>query len=244
MFEALRKNIQTVQEGITAGLQRLSVAEKAPSSSESRVDFTAGSDLLELYQTQWATMHHMANQNGQLAEVVDSKITKLMQECEKQHNQIIEIHSLLAHLPNIMSQLHSMLSTIGSVRGLFEEVEGEILTLEDLEEELLLQEKTLDMRLSLALARENTTHKLKQFRNDLSTSHQMKVKELEKKEEEKRKEKEKIYESQFLEDIKEYQARGTIKSISSEKSNEDVKLEDIELDEDRGPLESFLDSAD
>lgn len=40
----------------------------------------------------------------------------------------------------------------------------------------------------------------------------MKVKELEKKEEEKRKEKEKIYESQFLEDIKEYQARGTIKS--------------------------------
>lgn len=42
----------------------------------------------------------------------------------------------------------------------------------------------------------------------------MKVKELEKKEEEKRKEREKIFESQFLEDIKEYQARGTIKSRS------------------------------
>lgn len=36
-----------------------------------------------------------------------------MQECERQHNQIVEIHSLLAHLPNIMSQLHSMLATIG-----------------------------------------------------------------------------------------------------------------------------------
>lgn len=53
----------------------------------------------------------------------------------------------------------------GSVRGLFEEVEGELLALEDLEEELSLQEKTLDMRLSLAIAREKTSHKLKQLRS-------------------------------------------------------------------------------
>lgn len=44
------------------------------------------------------------------------------------------------------------------MRGLFEEVEGGLLTLEDLDEELSLQEQILDLRLSLALAREKHTH--------------------------------------------------------------------------------------
>lgn len=50
-------------------LQRLSVAENEAPPSESKVDLTAGSEVLELYQTQWATMHHMAVQNAEKAEV-------------------------------------------------------------------------------------------------------------------------------------------------------------------------------
>lgn len=45
------------------------------------------------------------------------------------------------------------------MRGLFEEVEGGLLALEDLDEELSLQEQILDLRLSLALAREKHTHR-------------------------------------------------------------------------------------
>ncbi|KAK8741894.1 hypothetical protein OTU49_001999, partial [Cherax quadricarinatus] len=113
-----------------------------------------------MYQTQWATMHHMAEQNAKVAQNIDGAITTLADECENQHSQMAEIHSLLAHLPNIMAQLHSMLATIGSMRGLFEEVEGGLLELQDLDEDLSLQEKTLDLRLSLALSREKHTHTL------------------------------------------------------------------------------------
>lgn len=51
------------------------------------------------------------------------------------------------------------------MRGLFEEVEGGLLTLEDLDEELSLQEQTLDLRLSLALAREKQTHTLNSLKS-------------------------------------------------------------------------------
>lgn len=58
-----------------------------------------------------------------------------------------------------------ILST-GSMRGLFEEVEGGLLALEDLDEELSLQEQTLDLRLSLALAREKHTHRLNVLKSE------------------------------------------------------------------------------
>lgn len=51
-------------------LQRLSVGEKsATTPTESNVNLAAGEDLLQMYQTQWATMHHMAEQNAKLAQV-------------------------------------------------------------------------------------------------------------------------------------------------------------------------------
>lgn len=46
------------------------------------------------------------------------------------------------------------------MRGVFEEVEGGLLALQDLDEELSLQEQTLDLRMRLALAREKHNHRL------------------------------------------------------------------------------------
>lgn len=46
------------------------------------------------------------------------------------------------------------------MRGVFEEVEGGLLALEDLDEDLALQEQTLDLRMRLALAREKHNHRL------------------------------------------------------------------------------------
>ena len=51
------------------------------------------------------------------------------------------------------------------MRGLFEEVEGGLLALEDLTDELEVQEKTLDYRLSLALAREKHSHQLSSLKS-------------------------------------------------------------------------------
>lgn len=45
-------------------------------------------------------------------------------------------------------------------------MEGGLLALEDLEEDLALQEKTLDLRLSLALSREKHNHRLNALRSE------------------------------------------------------------------------------
>ncbi|XP_045618803.1 dysbindin protein homolog [Procambarus clarkii] len=242
MFESLRKNIQTVQDGITAGLQRLSVGERPPTTpTESHVNLAAGSDLLQMYQTQWATMHHMAEQNAKVAQSIDSEITTLADECENQHSQMAEIHSLLAHLPNIMAQLHSMLATIGSMRGLFEEVEGGLLELQDLDEELSLQEITLDLRLSLALSREKYTHRLNSLKKELTVTHQAKMLALEEHKENERKEREKVFSDQFSEDIKYYKEQGRVtRRIPSTEDEQGLKLEEIDLDHDTSELDSFL----
>lgn len=244
MFESLRKNIQSVQDGITAGLQRLSVGEQKPtqvSPSESQVNLAAGSDLLQMYQTQWATMHHLAEQNAAAAQDLDTSITQLADECECQHSQMAEIHSLLAHLPNIMAQLHSMLATIGSMRGLFEEVEGGLLTLEDLDEELTLQEQVLDLRLSLALAREKHTHRLNSLNSELRANHQAKMIVLENKKENERKEREKVFSEKFSEDIKNYKEQGHIKKrIPSTEEEAGLKLEEVDLEQDSSELDDFL----
>lgn len=242
MFESLRKNIQTVQDGITAGFQRLSVGERsATSPTESHANLAAGSDLLQMYQTQWATMHHMAEQNAKVAANIDGAITTLADECETQHSQMAEIHSLLAHLPNIMAQLHSMLATIGSTRGLFEEVEGGLLALENLEEELALQEQTLDLRLSLALAREKHNHRLNSLNCELKVLHEAKMVSVEKHKEVERKEREKVFSDQFTEDIKNFKERGQItRRISAGSDDSELKLEDVDLDQDTSELDSFL----
>lgn len=244
MFESLKKNIQSVQDGITAGLQRLSVGEQKPtqvSPSESQMNLAAGSDLLQMYQTQWATMHHLAEQNSAAAQDLDVAITQLADECECQHSQMAEIHSLLAHLPNIMAQLHSMLATIGSMRGLFEEVEGGLLTLQDLDEELTLQEQILDLRLSLALAREKHTHSLNSLNNELKANHQTKMIVLEHKKENERKEREKVFSEKFSEDIKNYKEQGHIKKrIPSAEEEAGLKLEEVDLEQDSSELDDFL----
>ncbi|CAL4122547.1 unnamed protein product [Meganyctiphanes norvegica] len=241
MFESFKKNIQTVQDGISASLQRLSVGERTPTTpTESNVNLGAGSELLQMYQTQWATMHHMAEENAKKAQIVDGRITDLTSELEAQHSQMAEVHSLLAHLPNIMSQLHSMLTTIGSMRALFEEVEGGLLALEDLEEELELQEKTLDLRLSLALAREKHTHKLNELKSELSVAHQKKMIDLEKEHEKERKEREQVFSEQFSEDVKYFKEHGNVTRRISSPSDSQLKLEDIDLDQDVNELDSFL----
>ncbi|XP_069945674.1 dysbindin protein homolog [Cherax quadricarinatus] len=242
MFESLRKNIQTVQDGISAGLQRLSVGERVTTTpTESHVSLAAGSDLLQMYQTQWATMHHMAEQNAKVAQNIDGAITTLADECENQHSQMAEIHSLLAHLPNIMAQLHSMLATIGSMRGLFEEVEGGLLELQDLDEDLSLQEKTLDLRLSLALSREKHTHTLNSLKKELSVSHQAKMLALEHHQENERKERERVFSDQFSEDLKYYREKGHVtRIISSSEDEQGLKLEEVDLDQDISELDSFL----
>ncbi|KAG7169870.1 Dysbindin protein-like [Homarus americanus] len=223
-------------------LQRLSVGERqATTPTESNMNLAAGSDLMQMYQTQWATMHHMAEQNAKVAQNIDGAITTLADECESQHSQMAEIHSLLAHLPNIMAQLHSMLATIGSMRGVFEEVEGGLMELEDLDEELSLQEQTLDLRLSLALAREKHTHRLNSLKNELSVTHQAKMLALEKHKEDERKEREKVFSDQFSEDIKYYKEQGHVtRRIPSTEDEQGLKLEEVDLEQDTSELDSFL----
>ena len=113
---------------------------------------------------------------------------------------------------------------------MFEEVESELTNLEDLQEELDLQEKTLDMRLNIALTREKHNHKINELKgnllikvnlnfyvslisDELTQSHKAKMIILEKSKEDERKEKQKYYDSKFIQDVKEFKEKGCSKGI-------------------------------
>ncbi|XP_018006403.1 dysbindin isoform X2 [Hyalella azteca] len=242
MFESLRKNIQSVQDGITAGLQRLSSGAPTPTTPpDGTLPISlhgGGADLLTMYQSQWATMHHMALQNAKLAQCVADDISCLTEECETQHSQLLELRSLLAHLPNIMAQLHSSLTTIGHVRSVLEEVEMGLGDLEATIEESVMQEEILDMKMKATLLIECRQHKLNMLHNELSAQHREKLAAAEQRREEDRRMRLETFSEQFQEDLKNYKESGTVgdRAVAPVLT----KLEDVMVEDDSSALESFL----
>ncbi|KAF2354770.1 hypothetical protein FHG87_014471 [Trinorchestia longiramus] len=280
MFESLRKNIQSVQDGITARLQRLSSGVTPTTPPEDHLPAMlqgggadlltmyqsqwatmhhmalqnaklaqrlssgvtpttppeghlpamlqgGGADLLTMYQSQWATMHHMALQNAKLAQAVADDISCLTEECETQHSQLLEVRSLLAHLPNIMAQLHSSLSTIGRVRSVLEEVETGLGELEAVMEEAALQEQVLDMKVQATLLVERRQHQLNMLHNELSAQHREKIAAAQRLEEEKRRQRLEAFSDQFQEDIQQYKETGTVADRASDNEPQWIMQEDV-----------------
>uniref|UniRef100_A0A6A7G1N9 Dysbindin-like isoform X1 n=1 Tax=Hirondellea gigas TaxID=1518452 RepID=A0A6A7G1N9_9CRUS len=189
-----------------------------------------GTDLLTMYQSQWATMHHMAVQNATAAEAVAGSISELCEECESQHSQLLELRSLLAHLPNIMAQLHSSLSTIGCVRNSLEEVETGLLDLEDTIEEAAAQEQILDMKMRVTIKRENRQHKYNMLHNELSHQHKERMAAVERAQEGCRRDRREAFTERFQDDLLEYKTKGCInKPSSAVPASSDLRLEDVSL---------------
>ncbi|XP_017798963.1 PREDICTED: dysbindin protein homolog [Habropoda laboriosa] len=242
MFGTLRNKFQMVQEGISASIRGLTVAEnpKPKKSSNTRnVNYNAGADILHRFQLQWNELHELAEENTEKAQEADKLIGTIYEKLEQEWKNVTCLNTTLAYIPKINNAIQDLMDQIGTLQEMFEEVESAIYRLEDLNEMLELQSRQLDHRFQLALYKEKKLAELNIIKAKLANEHIDRVSKYELKQQKIMKERQETFEEVFKEEIKEYKETGSISKLAV--SQEGPSLDEIVLDVDSTIFDKFLD---
>lgn len=243
MFGTLRNKFQTVQEGISASIRGLTVVENPKHKKFTNirnVHYDAGADVLHRFQLQWNELHELAEENAEKAQEADKLITSIYERLEQEWNNVACLNSTLAYIPKINSAIQDLMDQIGTLQEMFEEVEGAIYRLEDLNEVLDLQSSQLDHRFQLALYKEKKLAELNSVKAKLANEHIERVSKHELKQQKILKERRETFEEVFKEELEEYKSTGSIPKIPVTK--EGPSLDEIDLDIDSTIFDEFLDN--
>ncbi|XP_072751516.1 dysbindin protein homolog isoform X2 [Anoplolepis gracilipes] len=243
MFGSLRSKFQTVQEGISASIRGLSTAEHPKSKkvvNVRNVNYNAGADILHHFQLQWNELHELAEENAGRAQEADTLISSIYDKLEHEWNSVACLNSTLAYIPKINNAIQDLMDQIGNLQEMFEEVEGALYRLEDLNEMLELQNRQLDHRFQLALYKEKKLIELNEFKAKLSKEHIERVSQHELNQQKKLKERRETFEEAFKEDLEEYKATGSIQKLPV--SSQGPSLDEIVLDVDSKIFDEFLEN--
>ncbi|KAL6266527.1 hypothetical protein P5V15_003374 [Pogonomyrmex californicus] len=244
MFGSLRSKFQTVQEGISASIRGLSITEH-PKSKKSvsnirNVNYDAGADVLHHFQLQWNELHELAEENAGKAQEADALISSIYEKLQHEWNNVACLNNTLAYIPKINNAIQDLMDQIGNLQEMFEEVEGALYRLEDLNEMLDLQSRQLDHRFQLALYKEKKLIELNNFKTKLANEHTERLSQHELNQQKKLKERRETFEEAFKEDLEEYKATGSIPKLPV--STEGPSLDEIVLDVDSKIFDEFLEN--
>ncbi|XP_076244612.1 dystrobrevin binding protein dysbindin [Calliopsis andreniformis] len=243
MFGTLRNKFQTVQEGISASIRGLAVTEN-PKQKKSvnvrNVNYDAGADILHRYQLQWNELHELAEENAEKAQEADKFIGNIYEKLEQEWKNITCLNSTLAYIPKINNAIQDLMDQIGTLQEMFEEVEGAIYRLEDLNEMLDLQSRQLDHRFQLALYKEKKLAELNIVKEKLANEHIERVSKYELKQQKLMKERRDTFEEVFKEELEEYKATGAISKLPV--TQQGPSLDEIVLDVDSKIFDEFLEN--
>ncbi|XP_014481052.1 PREDICTED: dysbindin protein homolog [Dinoponera quadriceps] len=243
MFGSLRSKFQTVQEGISASIRGLSSTE-SPKSKKSinvrNVNYDAGADILHRFQLQWNELHELAEENAGKAQAADTLVSGIYEKLQHEWNSVTCLNSTLAYIPKINNAIQDLMDQIGNLQEMFEEVEGALYRLEDLNEMLDLQNRQLEHRFQLAMYKEKKLLELNNFKAKLSNEHIERISQHELKQQKKLKERRETFEEVFKEDLEEYKATGSIPKLPL--SPQGPSLDEIVLDIDTKIFDEFLDN--
>ncbi|XP_029037976.1 dysbindin protein homolog [Osmia bicornis bicornis] len=243
MFGTLRNKFQTVQEGISASIRGLTVVEnpKLKKSVNIRnVNYDAGADILHRFQLQWNELHELAEENTGKAQEANNLIGTIYERLEEEWKNITCLNSTLAHIPKINNAIQDLMDQIGTLQEMFEEVEGAIYRLEDLNEMLDLQNRQLDHRFQLALYKEKKLAELNIIKAKLANEHIERVSQYELKQQKMMKERRETFEEVFKEELKEYKETGSISKLPV--TQQGPSLDEIVLDVDSAVFDKFLEN--
>ncbi|KAG7199799.1 hypothetical protein KM043_000461 [Ampulex compressa] len=243
MFGTLRDKFQTVQEGISASIRGLAVIEKPKRKrpgNNRNVNYDAGADVLHRFQLQWNELHEIAEENAAKAQEADNLVASVYERLEREWNNVACLNSTLAYIPKINGAIQNLMDQIGTLQETFEEVEGAIYRLEDLNEMLDLQSKQLDHRFQLALYKEKKLSELNTIREKFANEHVQRVSKHELKEQKMLQERRETFEEVFKEELKEYKTTGSIPKLQS--TQEGPSLDEIVLEMDSKMFDEFLDN--
>ncbi|KAG8239179.1 hypothetical protein J437_LFUL018997 [Ladona fulva] len=218
MFDSIRDKIQTVQEGIAASFRGLNVndAPRRAARNNSNVNYNAGADVLNKYQTNWSEMHQLAEENSKKAEGIDHTIKSLHESFEKQWVTIGHLCSSIVTIPQLLNGVQELMEQIGTLQVLFADVETSLLKLEDMIETQELQEKQLDHRFQLAMFKEKKLSEIEQVKEELARNHAEKVRQYELRRQRMLKERQEAFGKVFEEDMQQYKMSGKIPSKTTE----------------------------
>ncbi|KZC12888.1 PREDICTED: dysbindin protein homolog [Dufourea novaeangliae] len=241
MFGSLRNKFQTVQEGISASIRGLSINENPKhkkSTNVRNVNYHAGADILHRYQLQWNELHELAEENAEKAQGADKLIGTIYERLEQEWKNITCLNSTLAYIPKINNAIQDLMDQIGTLQEMFEEVEGAIYQLEDLNEILDLQSRQLDHRFQLALYEEKKLTELNIVKAKLANEHIERVSQYEQKQQKMLKERQETFDEVFKEQLEEYKATGSICKLPV--TQQGPSLDEIDLDVDPTTFNEFL----
>lgn len=246
MFDSIKGKIHSVQEGLSASFRGLSVGEGSRRSqrtkSDDGCDPNAGAEILHNYQTQWSELHQLAEENAKKADEADQLIGQMHENFETQWSNVAQISSGLANLPQLLCIVHDLMEQLGLLQGLFEDVEGALLNLEDTIEMQAFQEKQLEHRFQLALHKEKRLADLENLKEQLAEEHSVRIQEFEQKQKVMQKERQEAFSDAFEEDMKQFKIHGKIHKVEGEKEPKaaSTSLEEVTLEDDPSALDEFL----
>ncbi|XP_041972255.1 uncharacterized protein LOC121728182 [Aricia agestis] len=249
MLGNLKDFISVVQDGLSSSnnlrqtLQEVQKVtnifkEKQKPSSESKVNYGAGGELLEHFQKQWEELHENAEKNAKEAEAVDELILAIHAETKLKLQQATEFAYNVAHLPSLTASVAQCMDSLKNVQTLLKDVEEQLLDFEDIVERNKMENRKLDHHYQLTLYKEKKMERLEEIRSSLATENMKKSTEREKQQLAELQLKREISAVAFQSDVARYKLSGNIPTGSSPAPQ--LSLEQIQLDNDSTDLEKFL----
>ncbi|CAG9570780.1 unnamed protein product [Danaus chrysippus] len=233
----LRQTLQEVQKVKNIFRDKQKVAS---GTSDSKVNYGAGSVLLEKYQTEWAELHENADKNAKAADAVDKIIIELHETTNSKLQNATELAQNLALLPSLTVSVAQCVDSLKNIQTLLRDVENQLVEFEDIVERSNMEKWKLDHHYHLTLYKEKKMAGLEEIRNQLARENLEQSSEKEKQQLAELQAKHEHSAVAFQVDMAKYLITGNIPNAPKPKPK--ITLEEIQLDDDQTDLEKFLES--
>ncbi|XP_016995564.2 dysbindin protein homolog [Drosophila takahashii] len=208
----------------------------------SHLNVAAGCSLLAKYEDDWQQIHGANEENAEKAAQVASQISAVQNKAINQRRIISELNSSLAGIPTLIAQLQASTNVLNSLEQMGQQLEVELEKLEDLCEECELQEFILEQQFQLSRHKQKKLNELEQYRQQIASKHQSKIKDQEQKLLKLQRERQAVFDDAFRGDMEEYKQHGQLPKIQT--TNNKLALEEVVLEanevETKDALEQFL----
>ncbi|XP_017111989.1 dysbindin protein homolog [Drosophila elegans] len=210
----------------------------------SHLNVAAGCSLLAKYEDDWQQIHGANEENAEKAAEIATQISGVQQRASNQRRIISELNSSLSGIPTLIAQLQASSKTLQSLEQMGQQLEVELEKLEDLCEECELQEFILEQQFQLSRHKQRKLNELEQYRQQVASKHQAKIKDQEQKLLQLQRERQAVFDDAFRGDMEEYKQHGQLTKIQTNSNRlalEEVVLEANEVEaKDTDALEQFL----
>jgi len=178
----------------------------------SHLNVAAGCSLLAKYEDDWQQIHGANEENAEKAAQIASQISGVQNKASNQRRIISDLNSSLAGIPTLIAQLQASSKVLNSLEQMGQQLEVELEKLEDLCEECELQEFILEQQFQLSRHKQKKLNELEQYRQQIASKHQSKIKDQEKKLLQLQRERQAVFDDAFRGDMEEYKQHGQLTS--------------------------------